>query len=93
MAPDINWIGLLMNPSEFNKYLSPKMTYIYSYLENICFYYFKPDEENKIKYKEIIHKMINFLFKYSGSEKELREYLSKTDTIKKKKLINSLHFF
>jgi len=62
MAPDINWIGLLMNPSEFNKYLSPKMTYIYSYLESICFYAFKPDEENKIKYKEIIHKMINFLF-------------------------------
>lgn len=51
-----------MNPSEFNKNLSPKMTYIYSYLEDICSYAFKPDEENKIKYKEIIHKMINYLF-------------------------------
>lgn len=58
-----------MNQSEFNKNLSPKMTYIYSYLDDIYSYAFKPDEENKIKYKEIIHKMINYLFNAIIKEK------------------------
>ena len=66
-SPDINWIGLLINNSEVNKYLSPKMNYIFHYIENICEYSFKPDEENKNNYKLIIHKMIesllNIIFK------------------------------
>ena len=28
-CPDINWIGLLINNSEVNKIISPKMNYIY----------------------------------------------------------------
>ena len=61
-SPDINWIGLLINNTEVNKYLSPKMSYIYNYLGNICDYSFKPEEEDKNKYKVIIHKMIDSLF-------------------------------
>ena len=61
-SPDINWIGLLINNTEINKYLSPKMSYIYNYLGNICDYSFKPEEEDKNKYKVIIHKMIDSLF-------------------------------
>jgi hypothetical protein len=62
-SPDINWLGLLINNSEVNKYLSPKMNYIYNYIENISNYSFKPDEENKEHYKNIIHKMIDILFR------------------------------
>ena len=61
-SPDINWIGLLINNTEINKYLSPKMSYIYNYLGNICDYSFKPEEEDKNKYKVITYKMIDSLF-------------------------------
>ena len=60
-TPDINWIGLLINRPDINKYLSPKMNYIYNYLENFADYPFKPYEENKENYKTIIHKLIDFL--------------------------------
>jgi len=58
------------------------------------FFITNPNWKNDIisEYKKY-PSLIFFLFKYPGCEKELREYLSKTDTIKKKKLINSLHFF
>ena len=59
---DINWLGLLINNSEFNKWISPKMNYIYNYLQNLCDYTFKPNEESKSNYKNIIHKMIESLF-------------------------------
>ena len=38
------------------------MSYIYNYLGNIWDYSFKPEEEDKNKYKIIIHKMIDSLF-------------------------------
>ena len=60
-APDINWVGLLINRPDINKYLSPKMNYIYNYLENFAEYPFKPYEENKDNYKKIIHKLIDLL--------------------------------
>ena len=31
----INWIGLLINNAEVNKYISSKMNYIYQYLDNM----------------------------------------------------------
>ena len=62
-SPDINWLALLINNSEINnnKYISQKMHYIYKYLENICDYQFKPDEESEKKYNIIIKKMIESL--------------------------------
>lgn len=58
------------------------------------FFITNPNWKNEIisEYKKY-PSLIFFLFKYPVCEKELREYLSKTDTIKKKKLINFLHFF
>jgi hypothetical protein len=48
-SKNINWLGLLINNSEINEYLSPKMNYIFHYLENLCDYSFKPTEESKKK--------------------------------------------
>ena len=91
-SPDINWLGLLINTPEVNKYLSPKMNYIYNYLENICKYSVNIKEENKKKYKNVIHNMIDSLFKiiFEGNldsiftkeiPKKINENISKKNNI------------
>ena len=62
-TPDMNWIGLLINNPNVNKIISPKMNYIYNYLENLCNYSFNPSEENKDVCKKLIQNMIKSLFK------------------------------
>ena len=80
---DINWLGLLINNSEVNNYISPKMTYIYRYLENLCDYTFKPDEDNKINYDIIIKKMVESLLNviFAGKIEEIfSEEIPKIET-------------
>ena len=95
---DINWVGLLVNSNEVNKYLSPKMNYIYNYLENISDYSFKPQEENKNIYINIIHLMIENLLNsiFEGRLEELFsesildiKYIDKESPIK----INNILYF
>ena len=96
--PDINWLGLLINSTEVNKYLSPKMNYIYNYLENICKYSSKVNEESEKKYKNIIHNMIYSLFKiiFEGKleslfTKEIPENIVE-NTSKENNIENILYF-
>ena len=62
-SSDINWLGLLLNNSEINKVISPKMHFIYHYLENLCDYSFKPNKESETIYIKIIQNMIKSLIK------------------------------
>ena len=96
-SEDINWIGLLINNIEINKYISGKMNYIYHYLENICNYSFKPDDENKNKYEIIIHKMIESLLNiiFEGKldilfEEEIPKIEKEDSSIIKDKKINDI---
>ncbi len=72
-SPDINWLGLLMNNDEVNKYFSPKMNYIHQYLENLSNYSYIPEEKNKSNYEKVFKELIESLFKviFSGKLDEL----------------------
>ena len=94
-SKDINWIGLLINNSETNKYISNKMNYIYQYLDNICNFSFKTEEENKNKYKTIIQKMIESIFNilFNGKLENLFEQeipLVEKDKISKEKKLDDI---
>ena len=62
-APDVNWIGLLINNMETFKYLSPKIINIFNYLDNICQYPIKIEEKNKKIYEIVIKKMLDCILK------------------------------
>jgi hypothetical protein len=81
-SPDINWLGLVINNNDVNEYFSPKMNYIYQYLENLSNFTYRPDEENINNYKEVFKKLIQSLLKiiFKGKLDQLfKEEISKID--------------
>ena len=88
---NLNWIGLLINNTNTEKYLPPKITYLYIYFDKLCQVKYAPSDEFN-SFKLVLEKIINFVTDYCfqnkiddifklNIKKEIKENINETENI------------